>query len=200
MAKACQESNARNPRSNGFPCQAATATTSNKFTERNSPLSLFLGERAGVRAGIPLISASITYLIINKPVFTKQWSMGFFGEGTDAQSGQRLWRDCPSPFPSPQPSPLGRGSRISNHASLAESLSLLPRHMTFLPLPKGPQNAKRSSPVGKLIGGGLGKPLGRGEGERDNHQPATRKISKTIKLREAPPQSRKISRMISFEP
>src|SRR6266404_2054566 len=33
------------------------------------------------------------------------------------------------------------------------------------PSPRGPQFAKRTSSLGKLTRGGLGKPLGRGEGE-----------------------------------
>src|SRR5580698_5145637 len=36
----------------------------------------------------------------------------------------------------------------------------------FSPSPAGPHSAKRSSPPGKLTRGGLGKPLGWGEGER----------------------------------
>jgi hypothetical protein len=40
-----------------------------------------------------------------------------------------------------------------------------PTRLIFLPRPLGgPRNAKRSSPLGKLTRGGLGKPLGRGEG------------------------------------
>ena len=47
------------------------------------------------------------------------------------------WQVPMVPSPSPQPSPLGRGGRISARASLAEALPLIPRRMTFLPLPKG---------------------------------------------------------------
>ncbi len=51
------------------------------------------------------------------------------------------------PSPSPRPSPLGRGGRISSHASMAETHPLLLQRVTFLPLPKGE---------------------GQGEGEQDN--------------------------------
>ena len=39
------------------------------------------------------------------------------------------------------------------------------------PSPRGPRSAERSSDLGHPSGGGLGKPLGRGEGDRDVHQP-----------------------------
>ena len=77
---------------------------------------------------------------------------------------------CLSRSPSPRPAPLGRGSRISNRTSMAGDLPSLSRRVMLLPLPKGPQNAKRSSPVGKLTRGGLGKPLGWDEG-KGNSQP-----------------------------
>jgi hypothetical protein len=38
---------------------------------------------------------------------------------------------------------------------------------TRKPSPWGPRSAKRSSLLGKLTGGGLGKPLGLGEGVRN---------------------------------
>jgi hypothetical protein len=46
-----------------------------------------------------------------------------------------------------------------------------PERTTFLPLPKGPHSAERSSLEGELTCGGLGKPLGRGEGKGDSSEP-----------------------------
>jgi hypothetical protein len=41
------------------------------------------------------------------------------------------------------------------------------------PSPRGPRCAGRITSLGELIGGGLGKPLGRGEGDHDNGTPAS---------------------------
>ena len=63
----------------------------------------------------------------------------------------------------------------SNHHHNGELFDdvMMPRMADVSPIARpegppigGPLNAKRSSPVGKLTRGGLGKPLGRGEGAR----------------------------------
>ena len=74
-------------------------------------------------------------------------------------------------FLPPHPGPLPK-ERVNVRPSRLQSsvFRLQPRQNAILPLPKGPHNAKRSSLVGKLTGGGLGKPLGRGEGDSDVHQ------------------------------
>src|ERR1700745_3309487 len=66
-----------------------------------------------------------------------------------------------------QTNPLGRGRIVFQRWLQSRALGLVPARQNGSPSPWGPHNAKRSSLLGKLTGGGLGKPLGRGEGDRD---------------------------------
>jgi predicted flavoprotein YhiN len=57
---------------------------------------------------------------------------------------------------------------LSPDGSLQRRQSNTTKTTDVSPSPKGPRSAERSSSLGKLTGGGLGKPLGRGEGDRDS--------------------------------
>src|ERR1700758_5476865 len=70
--------------------------------------------------------------------------------------------------PHPGPLPKGEGEPFGRAGTNPSALDCNQGGKTIPPLPKGPQNAKRSSHLGNLAGGGLGKPLGRGEGEGSN--------------------------------
>src|ERR1700689_2704196 len=86
---------------------------------------------------------------------------------------------CQSRSPSSRPSPLGRRRRVrlllgfSGARRANAVVDFQNKRRTILPLPGGPRSAKRSSLFGKLTRGGLGKPLGWGEGESDEIRPAS---------------------------
>ncbi len=91
--------------------------------------------------------------------------------------------ECGSPLPLSkhnrlEPSQRNESQGIKSNARYPSASNLAHRCQTFPPLLGGPQCAKRKTLIGHLTRGGLGKPLGRGEGERSTDISATRKNPK----------------------
>src|SRR5579883_1720447 len=96
---------------------------------------------------------------------------------------------------------LSLRERVNHFAPLvgtSRAMDLQPRRQMLLPLPKGPHNAKRSSGMGKLIGGGLGKPLGWGEGEGSARNPLLPGPTHALQNRHEPGTFTRSKREICF--